>query len=168
MKYCYIDESGNPSPKNNKPFIVGMVVLESLEEVEMIQEKIKQLKEENGIARDYEFHFSRNASSKKDIFILFIEKNIKSYSIFEAQKSNSMDTYFSIADMVASSLSKDEKYNIRLDTNPKLFKALRKSLRGNGISAKLTQVQSKNNDLIQVADYIAGIAAKGMKLKKLP
>lgn len=46
-----------------------------------------------------------------------------------------------------------EKYNIRLDENPKLFSELRSAIRAKGITAKIVQVKSKNNDLIQVADY---------------
>ena len=69
---------------------------------------------------------------------------------------------------IVSRMSVEEKYNIRLDTNPKLFKALRTNLRSRKISAKLKQVESKGSSLIQVADYVAGIAAKTTKNKETP
>lgn len=73
-----------------------------------------------------------------------------------------------VADMIACYLNNDTKYRIIMDSNPNLFKAIKNSLRERGIVAKISQEKSTNNVLIQVADYIAGVASSGLKLEKLP
>ena len=67
---------------------------------------------------------------------------------FIAEKTNSIKIYEEISMQIVSGMSVEEKYNIRLDTNPKLFKALRTNLRSRKISAKLKQVESKGSSLI--------------------
>ena len=57
-------------------------------------------------------------------------------------------------------LSKEEKYNIRIDDNPQFFKALSIALREKKIVAKITQEESRKNELIQIADYLAGLASE--------
>lgn len=39
MKYCFVDESGNPSPKNRSPFVVALVILDSIEEVSILERR---------------------------------------------------------------------------------------------------------------------------------
>lgn len=168
MKYCFVDESGNPSPKNRSPFVVALVILDSIEEVSILEKKIIDLKIKNRIPMEYEFHFSRNALPRKNLFLDFIKKNVHDYYAFIAEKTNSIKIYEEISMQIVSRMSVEEKYNIRLDTNPKLFKALRTNLRSRKISAKLKQVESKGSSLIQVADYVAGIAAKITKNKETP
>lgn len=79
MIYCYIDESGNPSPKDGEPFYVAMIVVLSLREVERIQRAIKMFRLKNNIAQEYEFHYSRNASKRRKLFLGFIVENIGKY-----------------------------------------------------------------------------------------
>ena len=40
MQYCFMDESGNPSLRDKKPFIVAVVILDSLSKVEQMKQKI--------------------------------------------------------------------------------------------------------------------------------
>ena len=168
MIYCYIDESGNPSPKDGEPFYVAMVVVLSLGEVERIQCAIKMFRLKNNIAQEYEFHYSRNASKRRKLFLEFIVENIGKYEVFRVEKSSKDNVLPRMADMIAKSLNSSEKYRIYLDNNPKLFGFLKKSCRSRKIVAKITQINSKNESLIQVADYIAGAASNNISLKKLP
>ena len=39
MQYCFMDESGNPSLRDKKPFIVAVVILDSLSKVEQMKQK---------------------------------------------------------------------------------------------------------------------------------
>lgn len=168
MKYCYIDESGNPSPKNKKPFIVAMVVIDSMEDVLTIEEKLEELKRANGITRDYEFHYSRNTAKRRNIFIDFIAHNIKKFVAFVIKKNKGCDVLAEAADLISCYLDRKEKYRIKLDTNPHLFKELKMALKQQGIIAKTSQVKSSNNSLIQVADYVAGATSDGLKIREAP
>lgn len=168
MQYCFIDESGNPSLRDKKPFIVAVVILDSLSKVEQMKQMIMEFKRQNNIPQDYEFHYSRNAKTKKNLFMLFVERHFKKYKTFVVTKKNSKDSLMEVADMIACYLNNDTKYRIIMDSNPNLFKAIKNSLRERGIVAKISQEKSTNNVLIQVADYIAGVASSGLKLEKLP
>jgi len=168
MKYCYIDESGNPKIKDARPFIVGMVVFDSLDAVDEAIREIEAFRRRNNIANDYEFHFSRNSSKNKNRYRKFIEKSGFNTKAFIIKKRPNQDSYNTAANEIVEYLDSNVAYNVRIDSNPLLFKALRTAFRARKIRAKITQVNSKNNDLIQVADYVAGAALKSLKLKKLP
>ncbi len=163
-----MDESGNPSLRDKKPFIVAVVILDSLPKVEQMKRTIMEFKRQNNIPQDYEFHYSRNAKTKKNLFTTFVERYFKKYKIFVVTKKNSKDSLMEVADMIACYLNKNIKYRIIMDSNPNLFKAIKNALKEKGIVAKMSQEKSTNNTLIQVADYIAGIASSGLKLEKLP
>lgn len=166
MIYCFIDESGNPSAKNSEPFYVAMVILASLDKVNEIKGKIRELKKRNNIPQDYEFHYSRNASRKRGLFLRFIAKNIEKYKVFRAEKKPSCNALSEVSNSIADYLSNKERYRIILDTNPQLTQILKNALRKNKIIAKIAQEKSRNNELIQVADYIAGAASSNIKISR--
>ena len=168
MIYCYIDESGSPSLKNEEPFFVAMVIFKTSEEAEEFKCKMREFRLRNNISQDYEFHYSRNASKRRNLFLDFISRNIENYEVFKVEKNSNDNVLPGIAKMIAETLSSDERYRIYLDNNPKLFGFLRKAIRSRKIVAKITQVNSKSESLIQVADYIAGAASNNIALKKLP
>lgn len=168
MKYCYIDESGNPSLSNPKPFIVAMVIMDSMEDVLVVEKKIEELKRENGISQDYEFHYSRNTAKRRNMFMVFIARNIKRFIAFVIKKNKECDALAEAADLVSCYLDKKEKYKIKLDINPHLFKELKKALKQQDIIAKISQVKSDNNPLIRVADYVAGATSDGLKIREAP
>ena len=80
MKYIFVDESGTPTIKDSRPFIVAVVIMASFEEVADIDRKISQLKKDNNISQEYEFHFSRNTNKRKNLFIKFLKYSINSLS----------------------------------------------------------------------------------------
>lgn len=120
MIYCYIDESGTASRNDKRPFIVAMVIFGSLDEVNKMIEKIRAFKLKNNIPQDFEFHYSRNAKTKKDKFASFVRKEVKDFDIFEASKNIDKDGYEELADMITLSLSGEEKYRFYIDENPRL------------------------------------------------
>ena len=167
MKYIFIDESGSSSIKNGGLYyFVATVFFDSIEDVEEALNKIDVFKTENNIPVEYEFHFSRNAVKNKNKFSRFIADSNFSYKVFRIEKRIGGNPIHEAAAAIINSLTVEYTYNIRLDSNPILFHELRKILRERKIKAKITEVKSKNNTLIQVADYLAGIERQ--KLKKLP
>lgn len=123
---------------------------------------------QNGIPQDYEFHYSRNASTRKNLFLKFIRQNFANHKEFVVVKTNTKDVLVEVADMIACYLDKNNKYRIIMDVNPSLHKVVKMALKDAGIVAKMSQAKSTNTVLIQVADYLAGVASSGLKLEKLP
>ncbi|MDO4730099.1 MAG: DUF3800 domain-containing protein [Candidatus Saccharibacteria bacterium] len=160
MIYCYIDESGTASRKDKRPFIVAMAMFGSLDEVNEMIEKIRKFKLRNNIPQDFEFHYSRNAKTKKDKFVRFVRREVKEFDVFEASKDMAKDGYEELADMIACSLSANIKYRFYIDENPRLQAVLKKAFKTHRVAARITQTSSKNNEVIQIADYLAGIASE--------
>lgn len=159
MIYCYIDESGTASRKDKRPFIVAMAMFGSLDEVNKMIEKIRKFKLRNNIPQDFEFHYSRNAKTKKDKFARFVRREVKDYKVLRVNK-NGDDLYLETARILVSDFGRNKKYVIRLDSNPQLFRALKVAVKERKIKAKISEGKSSNNSLIQVADYLAGIESE--------
>lgn len=159
MIYCYIDESGTASRKDKRPFIVAMAMFDSLDEVNKMIEKIRKFKLRNNIPQDFEFHYSRNAKTKKGKFVRFVRREVKDYKVLRVNK-NGDDLYLETARIIVSDFERNKKYVIRLDSNPQLFRALKVAVKERKIKAKISEGKSSNNFLIQVADYLAGIESE--------
>lgn len=159
MIYCYIDESGTASRKDRRPFIVAMAIFGSLDEVNEMIEKVWKFKLKNNIPKDFEFHYSRNAKTKKDKFVRLVKKEVREVCIVRVNK-NGEDVYLEVARSLVSKFNKDEKYVIRLDSNPQLFRALKVAVKERKIKAKISEEESGKNVLIQIADYLAGMESE--------
>lgn len=159
MIYCYIDESGTASRKDRRPFIVAMAIFGSLDEVNEMIEKVWKFKLQNNIPKDFEFHYSRNAKTKKDKFVRLVKKEVREVCIVRVNK-NGEDVYLEVARSLVSKFNKDEKYVIRLDSNPQLFRALKVAVKERKIKAKISEEGSGKNVLIQIADYLAGMESE--------
>lgn len=121
--------------------------------------KIRDFKLKNNIPQDFEFHYSRNAKTKKDKFARFVKREVKEVWIVKADKSGD-DIYLGVARSIVDKFKKDEKYAMRLDSNPQLFRALKVAVKERKLKAKISEEESSKNSLIQVADYLAGMASE--------
>jgi hypothetical protein len=136
-----------------------MVIFGSLDEVNGMIKKIRDFKLKNNIPQDFEFHYSRNAKTKKDKFARFVKREVKEVWIVKADKSGD-DIYLGVARSIVDKFKKDEKYAMRLDSNPQLFRALKVAVKERKLKAKISEEESSKNSLIQVADYLAGMASE--------
>lgn len=160
MKYCFIDESGVAGRRDGRLFIVTIVIFDTLDEANSMREKIRDLKLRNNIPQDYEFHYSRNAKTKKELFVDFLNKERVTYKSFKAYEEWGEDSLIKIADAIARCLGKKEKFRIFMDDNPRLYVALRTAFKRRKVAARISQSKSKNDSLIQIADYFAGLASE--------
>ena len=93
-------------------------------------------------------------------FVRFVRKEVKDFDVFEASKDIDNDGCEELADMIALSLSSKEKYRFYIDENPRLQAVLKKAFKTHKKTVRISQTSSRNNELVQIADYIAGIASE--------
>ena len=80
-----------------------MAMFSSLDEVNKMIEKIRKFKLRNNIPQDFEFHYSRNAKTKKDKFVRFVRREVKDYRVLRVNK-NGDDLYLETARILVSDL----------------------------------------------------------------
>lgn len=180
--YIFIDESGSPgrAQSNNDYFLISIVIFNNLESVFTSRAAIQQYRQDTSLPSQFEFHFHQNPDKIKRPFLSFLSNIDFKYTTFNYCKTYRL-TYSQIAKEIAEYLlSLNKNLDITLDSNPHLFSELRKSLRNNQVKVKIREARSDSEDLLQVADYIAGITRKQLssahkdkydkylKMKKLP
>ena len=82
------------------------------------------------------------------------------HKAFGVNKSHEKDPSVEVADAIALYLGKKEKYRVFMDENPGLYATFRTAFKRNRVTARISQIKSKNDSLIQVADYFAGLASE--------
>lgn len=177
-----MDESGSPgaAQSENDYFLVAAVFVENLDTVYEIQNKVDAFRKSAGLKDDFEFHFYQNSDNQKRAFLGFLSGIDFGYKTFCFKKSRELN-YEVIASVIAESLKKvGENMNIIMDSNPHLYKELSRHMRGCKMRVKIKERRSSSSDLIQIADYVAGVTHKELtsnrkdkygeylKLKKLP
>lgn len=166
MKYGYIDESGAPgvAVNSNDFLVVSLVLFDSEDDVKECEDAMKRLRIRLGLKPSYEFHCSHNMKAAQDGMLRLLSRQ-KFRFITIAIKKNQIKKHASYSRM-AQLLAREmrnycEDARLRMDSNPVLFKALKKEL--HGLSVSLREVKSHTDDLIQLADYVVNLSAKMVK-----
>ena len=182
MQYIFLDESGSlgKAQKENDIFLIGAVFVDSLDSVYEIQNNIQEFRSSSGLPNDFEFHFYENSNRQKRLFLKFLSQLDFKYKVFVFEKNGELD-YGHVAAALDDDFGKiEDSLNIKMDSNPHLHKELSKCLRKHKKKAKIKEMRSGSSDLIQVADYAAGVERKKLisnhndrydgyiELKKLP
>lgn len=175
-----IDESGDSGWKieqgSTKYFVVALVVFEDLDEALACDQRISLLRRELGLKSDYEFHYSANSDRAKEEFL----KAISPYSFFYYGIVINKDPkklygpgfkykspFYKYACGLVFENAKDKLANAVViidesgskDFKGELKKYLQKKVNGEGENKikKVKQQRSDSNNLIQLADYVAGV-----------
>lgn len=186
----FIDESGDPGLKIEKGsscyFVVALVVFEDQEEASACDQRIELLRKELKYPEDFEFHFKGNSHK---IRVAFLEA-IRPYNFFyfgivlnkdpnklwgEGFKTKE-SLYKYACNLVfenAKPYLKDavivaDKSGTKVFRN-QLAKYLRNKINVAGetkIIKKVKLQRSKGNNLLQLADYIAGVINRLVQKKK--
>lgn len=178
-----IDESGCPGFKLKKGstpyFVVGMVIFKDFSEAEEASKKIAELRQTLKV--NPEFKFSKTRAKVKDDFFhslchynfqvraLVVNKN----NLYSRELRNNTDSFYNF--FVKTVMQYDDKTlanaSIKIDgSGDKEFKTalnnyLRQSIGGQKIK-KFKFVDSKKDNLIQLADMIVGAIARNYSGKR--
>ena len=177
---AFLDESGDPGRKigsGSSPFFtVAVVTFESADEAAACDIRIDQLRDEFGLARSYEFHFHSNAKSVRRAFLNAVAPFDFGYHAFSLNKDPKKlhgpgfdfkgPLYKYVCRLVFENALPHlhdailviDKSGDRQFRN-QLAAYLRKHINQGDARAirKVKMEQSKTNNLIQLADYVAGV-----------
>ena len=168
--FGYLDESGSPgrAMNDNDYLLLSLIIFDSEESLLDAEGQIETLKEKLKLPADYEFHCSRNTTYVQRNFIGLLSKIDFSFITVAIKKDDFVKTasYDRIAKLlIGEILMRYDNLKIEMDSNPTLYKSLRKIVRERNLKKiKLRQNKSSSNVYIQIVDYVANLSHR--KLKK--
>lgn len=188
MKYMlvFIDESGDSGLKiekgSSRYFTVGLVMFEDNDEALACDQRIQLLKRELGLSENTEFHFKRNSDKFKRAFLTAIAPyNFFYYGIIINKDPSKLwgdgfrnkESFYKYACGLVFENAKEklDKAIIiidesgSLDFKRQLTKYLRRKMNG-GVIKKVKMQRSCGNNLLQLADYIAGVINRSVQNKR--
>lgn len=184
----FIDESGDSGLKIDKGssryFTVGLVLFEEVEEAISCDQRIQLLKREVGWRENDEFHFKNNSDKIRVAFLkavspynffyygIVINKNPK--KLFGDGFKNKSSFYKYACGLVFENAKEKMRDSIvvidesgNLDFKNQLAKYLRGRLNKNDkLIKKIKMQRSESNNLLQLADYVAGAINRSVKNEK--
>ena len=184
----FIDESGDPGLKIEKGssrfFTIAMVIFDDNEEATACDQRIRLLKKELGWAPEREFHFKKNSHHIRSMFLQAVARyNFFYYGIIINKSPEKLwgesfkdkNSFYKYAcglvlqnakmELKDSTLVIDKSGN--LDFRRQLSKYLRRfDEREEKLVRKIKMQRSETNNLIQLADYIAGILNRSHQGRK--
>ncbi|PIP17149.1 MAG: hypothetical protein COX44_01490 [Candidatus Portnoybacteria bacterium CG23_combo_of_CG06-09_8_20_14_all_37_13] len=185
----FIDESGDPGLKiekgSSKFFTVSLVIFEDKDEALACDQRITLLKRELGWKEDSEFHFKRNSDNVRRAFL----KAVAPYNFFYygivinkdpkklwGEGFRNKSSFYKYACSLVFQNAKDKLENStvvidksgNLDFRRQLAKYLRRKLNEEGkkLIKKVKMQRSRGNNLLQLADYIAGVINRSVQSRK--
>lgn len=181
----FIDESGDPGLKltagSSTYFVIALVVFEDNEEALACDQRIQLLKHELGRDNE-EFHFKRNSDKVREAFI----KAVGPYEFFYyaiilnkrglyGDGFKDKKSFYKYACNLLFENAKEKLVHATvvidksgsLDFQRQLARYLRKRINNDLKRIKSLKMQrSAGNNLLQLADYIAGIVNRSVQHKK--
>lgn len=186
--WVFIDESGDSGLQiengSSRFFTVSLVIFEDDEEAIACDKRIELLKRELGWATQSEFHFKRNSDKVRKVFLeavspynffyygIVINKDPKKLYGPGFQNKSSFYKYTcglvfeNAKDKLNEAIVVVDKSG-SLDFRNQLAKYLRTKInKETKIIKKLKMQRSDGNNLLQLADYAAGVINRSMTEKK--
>ena len=167
--FGYLDESGSPgkATKINDYFVISLVLFENDLARQQAIDDINNLRIDLNLPEDYEFHCSRNTNRVQNAFVDTLSRLDFSFITIALKKDKygKTATNIEIAEKLIEELVKYcQKVKIEMDTNPRLHDRIRREIRKRGlVGINVRERKSKNNQLIQIADYVVNISFKHIK-----
>lgn len=183
----FIDESGDPGLKVSKGssefFAVSLVVFEDEEDAVACDQRISLLRHEIGWISDSEFHFRRNSHKIRDGFL----KAVEPYSFFYygivinkaklyGEGFKNKESFYKYACRLVFENAKDKLNDATViidrsgsnDFRNQLNSYLKKHINDgrHRLIKKVKMQNSKANNLLQLADYVAGIINRSVQQQK--
>ena len=178
----FVDESGDSGRKvlngSSLYFVVAAVTFEDFDEANACDKRIDQLRDELNLTPNYEFHFSKNSKKVRQAFLNAVAPYPFFYHVFalnkEPQKLRGpgFDNKSSLYKYAAGVTFENAKAwlddaIVVIDQNGnkqfqgELARYLRRTIKdseGKRLIKKVKQMRSQGNNLLQLADYVAGVS----------
>ena len=182
---AFVDESGNTGDKalvgSSDYFVVAVVVFQNSKDASSCNSAIEQLRQEQSRPASYEFHYAENSFKVKEAFLRRIAPHPFSYYVFAIDKDPASLTgtglhtglqygkelyKFSVLKAIESVKPYLKDAYVIIDESGgrnfrrELVTYLRQSLREEGAERSIKRIRtqnSKGSNLLQLADYVAGI-----------
>ena len=191
---AFVDESGNTGDKalvgSSDYFVVAVVVFQNDEDAFTCSSAIEQLRQEHSRPASYEFHYAENSLRVKEAFLRRVAPHPFSYYVFAIDKDPvsltgtglhtgpqyGKELYkFSILKAIESVEPYLKDANVIIDESGgrnfrrELVTYLRQSLRDETTERSIKRIRtqdSKGSNLLQLADYVAGIVNRSLQGKQ--
>ena len=185
----FFDESGDPGLKtdsgSSRYFVVALVTFSDNEEALRCDRRIDTLRGELRLPNSYEFHFSENSKRVREAFLSAVQTVEFQYHTFVLNKASGRlnQIPFSSPDALykysAVSLFENagphlEEISVVMDKGSNrefradLFRHLRNNtnpVSSNSLIKRMKQQDSRRNNLLQLADYVASITNQAVSGK---
>lgn len=183
----FIDESGDPGLKfdqgSSEYFAVSLIVFEDTEEATACDQRVGLLRRELGWKTDSEFHFHRNSHRVREAFL----KAVQPYSFFYygivINKSKlfgdgfkNKESFYKYTCRLVFENAKEKLRDATVvidrsgstDFRNQLRTYLRRHVNDghNHFIKKVKMQDSSGNNLLQLADYVAGVIHRSVQQKK--
>lgn len=184
----FIDESGDPGLKidqgSSPLFTIGLVVFEDHDEAQACDDRITLLKRELGWREDSEFHFKTNSNRVRQAFLEAVAPyNFFYYGIVIDKDPRGLPSdlfknklaFYKYACGLVFENAKEKLINAivvideagGLDFKNQLSKYLRsKANQETRLIKKIKMQRSEGNNLLQLADYVAGVINRSVASQK--
>lgn len=184
----FIDESGDAGIKtergSSKFFVISLVIFNNFNEATDCSRRIDLLRQEMRLNLDFEFHFRNNSLKIRERFLRAVVNYNFCYFCLVVDKSRlnffysinfTKESFYQCACRLLFLKAKSylKKAIIVLDRSgsPEFCLRLSKVLKiemsqQKGIIKKIKQQNSNSNNLLQLADYVAGIINRKFQNKK--
>ena len=187
---AFIDESGDTGKRitnnSSKYLVVVVVIFQNNEDAQRCDDAIARLRVDSHLRPDYEFHYAHNSSRVKESFLRRVSPHCFNYYAFAINKDPRLmldsgldygDRLHRFAILKALEISMLSLHDaiVAIDNSGerksrnKLTGYLRQDLRSRSadkIIRRIKMQDSAGNNLLQLADYVAGIINRSLQGKQ--
>lgn len=178
---AFLDESGDPGFKvgqgSSRFFVIALVIFDDLVEAMRCDERIKQLRVELRLDAGFEFHFGHNSRRQRLAFLdavapfrftygtLVLDKGPEVHRRISFQSKHALYTY-ACSQVFENARSYLRRATVVIDQSSDrgfrrvLERLLKAQMNEQGVEANIAKVKmerSRSTNLVQLADYVAGI-----------
>ena len=186
----YFDESGDPGVKianrSSRYFVVALVTLDENDVALQCDRQIDELRRELPVANNYEFHFANNSKRVRETFLEAVHTFAFQYHLFALDKDpgelyrlsfdSGNELYRYVAGRVVENASpylRDASVTIDKRGDRRFRRELSQQLRrsattrsGERAIRRIKYQDSRNDNLLQLADYVVSIGNRAMLGRK--
>lgn len=168
MVYAYMDESGVPGVimEGEEYFLVSVILVPDKTKTTEIERRVAELRVKMRLSADYEFHYARNSLKPQRAFKDLISRfdfKIITVAIRKSERKAKASHKVMARHLAEELKSLDDSVKLKMDRNPALYAELKRQAKLVGLKLSVREQNSRSEDLLQVADYVAALSMRKLK-----